>query len=442
MKKIFSLILSAAMLFACVSCQVKSAWLNDKDSQPENTAPFENESPSRPIENTPPSNVDSNLPSALFGSYDDILNTISCIAKHDGKEIFEASMPELDDREQEIYQTLCSLTSKMLNAPTEHEMQSEFLDLDGDGTEEMFLFVLEENTISNKGCLEETQTFFTLRDGVPVQDDGTLLARYRQMKTEERPIVSKLQKTLVTHPHYRIMEVDFQNGRTEKIVYEIFSSDGTLIKTGNAEKTFWGYRSEDLIKFTAYHADDTYSSFFYSISQNKFSNVFPGTTVEYTADKVVYIKNGILTAQDIFDRNVYYKEFPEYRGVYSLYFAEDGKSISFRHFVEGAKKDATSVICFEELPILRATKICYVRTGPGTDHDVLLLSSGTYAYLRSATQDTARLLQEEPINGGSYESDDGTVRNDWYKISYYGRECYVSADSFEVEIYRITEDAE
>jgi len=86
-------------------------------------------------------------------------------------------------------------------------------------------------------------------------------------------------------------------------------------------------------------------------------------------------------------------------------------------------------------------EICYVRTGLGTDHNVLMLSSGTYSYLRSATQDTARLLQAEPIIGGSYESDNGTTRNDRYKISYYGRECYVSADSFEEEIYQITENA-
>ena len=71
-----------------------------------------------------------------------------------------------------------------------------------------------------------------------------------------------------------------------------------------------------------------------------------------------------------------------------------------------------------------------------------MLSSGNPAYLRSATQDTARLLQVEPVIGGSYESDNGTVRNDWYKISYYGKECYVSADSFEVDTYRITENAE
>lgn len=441
MKKTMSLILSATMLVACVSCQAKSGGLNDKESQPESTVTvLEDESTVTTFEEestTAPSQEEL-LPPVLFSSYDDILNTISCIAKQGGREAFEAGMPTLDSREQKIYQTLCDITSKMINLPTKHEMLCYYLDIDGNGTEEIFISVFQ----ANGKPLEEAQTAFTLRGGVPVQDDGTLLARYLQMKPEERPIASKLQKPLVTHAHYRIMEIDFQNVRTDKILYEIYASDGTLVKTSNAEHSFWGYQEGNLIRFTAYHEVHNYTTFFYSISQNKFSDNFLGTIVEFSTDKIVYIKDGILTAQDIFDRNAYYEEFPQYRGVSSVYFAEDGKSLSFRHVVEGAKKDATSVICFEELPIIRAIKICYVRTGPGTNYDVLMLSSGNPAYLRSATQDTARLLQAEPVIGGSYESDDGTVRNDWYKISYYGRECYVSADSFEVEIYRITDDEE
>lgn len=431
MKKAFGLILFAAMLFACVSCQVKSGGLNDKESQQGSTVTmFENE-----IETTP--SQEEKLPSVLFSSYDDVLNTLSKIAKQEGKESFEAGMPKLDSREQEIYQRLCGITSQMLNTPKECTLHCSLLDLDGDGTEEMHAVALLEEDVWNLVPLEKTETFFTIRGGVPSLDDGSLLERYRQMKQNETPSIKPIQDPLVTHPHYRMTRLDFQNEKAEKIEYQIYSSDGALVKTGDARTSFWGYCEGDLIEFSA-----DYRIFFYSISQNKFSEVdFPGF-VEFSivSQKAVYVRNGILTVQDIFDRNTYYEEFPTYQGPYSYYFAEDGKSLSFRHVVEGAKKDATSVICFEELPIIRATKICYVRTGPGTDYDVLMLSSGTYSYLRPATQDTARLLQAEPIIGGSYESDNGTVRNDWYKISYYGRECYVSADSFEVEIYRANED--
>ena len=430
MKKIFCLILSAAMLFAGVSCQGSNGGWNDKESAPTDTlAPLESEmTPSQ----------EGKLPPVLFSSYDDVLNTFSKIAKHGGKEAFEAGIPELDSREQEIYQRLCGITSQMLNTPKECTLHCSLLDIDGDGTEEMHAVALLEEEVCSLVPLEETETFFTLRGGVPTLDDGTLLECYRQMKQDETPPIKSIRDPLVTHPHYRMMRLDFQNEWTEKIEYEIYASDGTLVKTGDAKTSFGGYREGDLIEFSA-----DARIFFYSISQNKFSkNDFPGF-VEYSivSQKAVYVRNGILTVQDIFDRNTYYKEFPAYQEPYSYYFAEDGKSLSFRHVVEGAKKDATSVICFEELPIIRATKICYVRTGPGTGHDILMLSSGTYSYLRSATQDTARLLQAEPIIGGPYESDNGTVRNDWYKISYYGRECYVSADSFEVELYRVTEDA-
>ena len=432
MKKIWILILSAAMLLGCASCQIDKKVPNDQESTFEST--FDSSEDERA---TAPNDGES-LPPVLFSNYDDILNTVSLLAKNGGKESFEANMPKLDAREQTIYQTLCSLTTQMLGKFTQHTMRFSHLDIDGDDTEELYVTVTEGD-ILNTTLVEET--IFTFRRGIPMLDDGSLLDRYRQMTREEMPRISKIAEPLVTHAHYRIMEVDFQNGQTENIMYEIYASDGTLVKTGEANTSFWGYQEGDLIKFVAYHADYNYTNFFYSINQNKFSEDIPGY-ITFTSDKVVYIKDGILTAQDIFDRNVYYQEFPEYRDVYALYFAEDGKSVSFRHVVEGAKKDATSVICFEELPIIRAIKICYVRTGPALSYDAVMLSSGNPAYLRSATQDTARLLQVEPVIGGSYESDNGTVRNDWYKISYYGKECYVSADSFEVDTYRITENAE
>ena len=114
MKKTMSLILSATMLVACVSCQAKSGGLNDKESQPESTVTvLEDESTVTTFEEestTAPSQEEL-LPPVLFSSYDDILNTISCIAKQGGREAFETGMPTLDSREQKIYQTLCDSTS-------------------------------------------------------------------------------------------------------------------------------------------------------------------------------------------------------------------------------------------------------------------------------------------------------------------------------------------
>ncbi len=445
MKKIVSLLLCFLITFSLVSCHSEPDSPDDpamnpppSDDSADNGDGNDKEPASPDSETTP--DREENLASVLFSSYDDVLNTFSKIAKHGSKETFETGMPELDSREQTIYQRLCDITSQMFNKTNECELRCSLLDIDGDGTEEMRAVVLLKEEDWHYTPLEETETIFTLRSGVPTLDDGTLLEHYRQMEENETPPTKPiLDSPLVTHPHYRMVQLDFQNGRSEKIEYEIYASNGTVVRTGDAKTSFWGYREGDLIEFSA----DS-RIFFYSISQNKFSeNDFTGY-VEYSraSQKVAYVKDGVLTVQNIFDRNAYYEEFPNYQEPYSYYFAEDGKSISFRHYVEGAKKDATSVICFEELPIVRAIKICYVRTGPGTSHDILMPSSGTYAYLRSATHDTARLLQAEPIIGGSYESDNGTTRNDWYKISYQGRVCYVSADSFEVDIYRATSKAE
>jgi len=180
---------------------------------------------------------------------------------------------------------------------------------------------------------------------------------------------------------------------------------------------------------------DGSSCFYYSVTRNAFSDLFTGNSV-FHGELIAYVKDDILTVQNIFDKSLYYETYPEYRGVYSQYFSQDGKSLDFRHAVRGAQKDGTAVVCFDTLPIIRANKICYVRTGPGTNYDCVMISSGEPAYLRPKTSDTARLLQEETIIGGSYPSDDGTMRNDWYRISYHGQECYVSADSFTVEIYQ------
>ena len=324
MKRIWSLMMSAALLFGCASCQIDAPQKNDREST------FESSFDSSEDERATAPNDGESLPPVLFSSYDDILNTVSLIAKNGGKEAFEASMPKLDAREQAIYQTLCSLTVQMLGKPVQHIMRVLHLDIDGDGTEELYVTVLEGD-ISNTTLVEER--VFRLRGGVPVPDDGGLLDRYRQMTWEERPYISKIAEPLVTHAHYRIMEVDFQNGYSDEIEYEIYDNDGALVKTGEANTSFWGTCQGDWIHFSAHHPVYHYTNFFYSISQNKFSEDFPGF-IECTSDKVAYIKDGILTVQDIFDRNVYYEEFPSYHGVSAPYFAEDGKSLCFRHVVE------------------------------------------------------------------------------------------------------------
>ena len=64
-------------------------------------------------------------------------------------------------------------------------------------------------------------------------------------------------------------------------------------------------------------------------------------------------ENGALTVQNIFDKSVFFKQYPEYKNLLSVNFDPDGKSISFKCYVENQRQMAIKTICLERLPIIK-----------------------------------------------------------------------------------------
>ena len=180
---------------------------------------------------------------------------------------------------------------------------------------------------------------------------------------------------------------------------------------------------------------------FYNVLEERFSENFHSENVLTVSGRlIVYVSKGAnenrLVVQDIFDESRFYQTYDhesERNGTPSAWFSQDGKSITLKYRLTGDKNDTTRVICLEMLPVLNTKKICYVRYEANISSDCVMASSGVRAVLRADTGDTVRLLSDGTVISGEYESDDGTVRNDWYCIDYRGYICYVTADSFEID---------
>ena len=176
---------------------------------------------------------------------------------------------------------------------------------------------------------------------------------------------------------------------------------------------------------------------YYNVSDEIFSEEFSGYKIlaERGGTLVCISEQSgekILVVRDIFDPTKLYLAYDHEAvksGTPSVRFSQDGKSITLKYRLEGAKNDTTRVLCLENLSVLKTQKICYVRYEPSINSDCVMVSSGVRAVLRADTGDTIRCLGS--LSGGEYTSDDGTVRNDWYCIDYRGEICYVTADSFE-----------
>ncbi len=236
---------------------------------------------------------------------------------------------------------------------------------------------------------------------------------------------------------------DNEYGRT--YFYEIYDAVGNVVRSGVSDYLSI-YEEESYnqeIILSIYEGKDLY---FYNISKNIFSQKFEqDLDTSCNLEKIAYFAGEgderRLVVQDIFDKNVFYREYDHEACEYSYLnarFSEDGKSVTLQYHLPGVANQITRVLCFETLPILETKKICYVRTGPGLHYDGIHVSSGTRAVLRADTNDTVRLLSTTPVTGGEYESEGG-VRNDWYMVDYKGKTCYVSADSFEVSTFVVEE---
>ena len=400
MKRLAAIILSTLLLFSFTACDFSNN-IDDEIST------------SEIVQFSPPS-----WEAPLFSSYDDIRYAIIKLEKYGGIESFESSGIELDAREQEIYDALRSI----IGQPLSYSYRD---DINSDGINELIIW---KNNLGYNSPIAPVAAF-GMKDGKPV-----FLKNVIPSKDELKDGPYSL--TEWNGDHYKIFAYDTyrSDDKDIKYEYEIYDKEGRLVKIEQTNARITIGTKNDFLIISIPSSDYTdgysYRKTVYSISENKFSNVFYDA-LAFSDDKVVYAdNNGVLTVQNIFDKSVFYEQYPEYKYPSSVYFASDGKSISFEYYFENARKPAIKTICFERLPII---KVLYssipVFYEPAPDCPVqlsCLLSE--WAYLRSATSDTARLLDTEPIkvewNGEELE---------YYKILYFDREYYVYA-SYRVEV--------
>ena len=237
--------------------------------------------------------------------------------------------------------------------------------------------------------------------------------------------------------HYKITKA---NGAFK---IEVFDKNGVCVYSDEHADAIYCYAEADILRIV-YSAPSGYSGKlnkyrFYNISTNRLSEIFENVTafrgelVAYTGEEGNTTR---LVVENVFDKTALQQKFECPQQVSSAHFALDGRSIEIT-FSGASGKPGKRVFCFETLPILRVTTICYVRysTSVQGNGNVYYINSGNPALLRPANGDTVRLL--ETLEGGTYKDADGNQRNDWHKILYNGKVCFVTADSFEVLTYEV-----
>ena len=405
MKRLVAAILLTFVLFSFTACD-----LSIGDESPITSETTQIKPPTEENKFSPPS---WNAP--LFSSYDDIRYAIIKLEKYGGMESFENSGIVLDQREQEIYDVLCSIVGQ----PLAYSFRD---DINSDGVNELILYT--------NGFPKNPIAVFSMKDGKPIVLKDTLPINV-DLNDYLRDI------TEWNNPHYKIFTYEEyeSSDMSRKYEYEIYDKDGKIVKSEQTDSSILIWQEYDLLVISISSSDYTdgysYRKRFYSVSQNRFSDEFYDAW-SYSEDKVAYPDKGVLTVQNIFDKSVFYRQYPEYERPSSVKFDPDGKAISFYSYVENERKPAIRTVCFERLPIIKAL---YSRIPvfyePYPDCPLQLSSHfNEWAYLRSATEDTARLLDTDPIktewNGEVLE---------YYKISYFGRECFVYADDFIAATY-------
>ena len=477
-KRLLIALLCAGFLVSCVSCDHGG---EATDSTPSTTASLESSHP------------DEEGETLAFARYEDLLKTYTELRRTNGEADFRDAHPILDEREEAILQSLLPLCDRtvgycMLDVDKDGEQELLLLDPERylhalytlkDGVPVFVKSFCESDSGVYNGKLydhvtvregnllhhtvyvgrlvrgkyvEEERYGYTYHADIWESDGFFLFQNGKEVQTDEQTVRTKMSfpsfptysgsagvsytpilegqaEVLQEDPFYRITETD--DGAYELM---IFDGEGNPVHTERFEKKVYCYASQNIL-----HFGDTYSNafeFYYDTISGrlspKFRNVMDSSR-ELVAYAIWEEDSCRLAVSHMFDPNLFYREYA-CNQISGADFAPDLKSIEIEYYDDsGYWRLAKRVFCFETLPILRTTTICYVRTGAGLHNDTYMISSGNPALLRPANGDTVRLLQT--VKGGTYTSADGTERDDWHQIVYRGRICYVSADSFVVEQY-------
>ena len=440
----------------------------------------------------PPKDPGSSDANEAFVDYWDLLDTLALLQQENGVEKFRTEHPDLDEREEKILASLCEVDKRALGYC--------FLDVDEDGNKELLLpdpnlflravytvyqdkpvFLkafdtknsgvfyktlynytqkvegdLIHNTytagkIQNSAYVETCVLGYTYHSDTRQETDHYWVENGEKRSEDASVVNERISLKYPSFPFYNewagVTYTSLFEEGAEEIVkerryrltsaegihkLEVFDRNGNCVYTKESGTEIYCYEQEDILRI---HIADSY--LFYSLSKDCFSRTLynvEDNRRELVAYTVEDDNSTSLIVENMFDPSVFHREYECPQNIGSVCFAPDGKSIeiSFGSYSKPSKR----VFCFETLPILRVTTICYVRMSASVhEDDFYYVSSGNPALLRPANEDTVRLL--ESLEGGTYKDADGNERKDWYRIVYGGRICFVTADSFEVLTYEV-----
>ena len=471
MKKIVAIILAALMLLGAIACNALKPENDDKGENGENA--LLNEDP--------------------FPDYEGILKIIALLAKNSGVSEFENNYAPLDERETAIYNEIRERINDNLGysiVDINDDGTDELVLLRGNAYTPSSVFTIKDDKpvfltdiysgenskgaidkrgviykfVYNKendyyyevkkivdgelvgltyGCRDTGKIeYFVVRNGINSDVTKEYLS---ELENEYADIFNKLELTTQNShigpynhiidcgPHYKLIEDPLSY---KSHTYEIYNKENELVLSKQVNESTYIHEHDDVLDIVVMGSSygfDVHT--YYSLTRDAFSEEFTHIR-SLSGDKVAYFENDRLIVRNVFDKNEFYREYPEYSSASYVSFAPDGKSLELRFNVEGFSKPATKVICFETLPILKTLKTRGVYGN--LKFDLYFLSSGNPAHVRAATEDTLRLMQTETVIGDCYQTESGT-RNDWYMVIYNGRVCYVEAAYFEVSSYIVTE---
>lgn len=330
---------------------------------------------------------------------------------------------EYTEETGEYKKTVCRLKSLEDGALVTSAELEEIDFIDGDKTNEYYQIINGERVKKPKYEFSDLRVSYSFRD-------------YPNLTSSADISCTRLLDipTLRTQGEYFSESVQKNSDGGITYIIKVYDKDGNIVLSRVGEYlSVYEMKVSDQETVVSINYGDGNKNY-YNTLENRFSKDFRnenvlaemGRTIVCMSEKAGEKR---LEVRDIFDSSRFYRiydhELVKGDSKPSVWFSQDGRSITLQD-------RTTQVLCLETLPILKTKKICYIRYDTSISSGVVMASSGVRAVLRADTNDTIRLLGDGAIVGGEYESDDGTVRNDWYCIDYKGKICYVTADSFEM----------
>lgn len=243
------------------------------------------------------------------------------------------------------------------------------------------------------------------------------------------------KETLVSEKYYKILK------DTKYFYYTVYGADGKEVLSDKTSRPLTVKMSdEEIVDISIGYGTGIASHLYYSVSRNSFSDEL-FYVVASSGELAAYL-DGTLEDRSLVITNVFDEQDTHITHKLSFShtdtpvtkaeFSADGTALNITYLSGKGYTEKSHKIYLKAQHALITVRDCYVRTDTVISPDTILrVGSGQRAVVqRAASADTLTLLEYEPITGGSYTSELGIERNNWYKVLYNNNIAYVTADSF------------